>query len=435
MTKVRDYQWFKQYLMCSNIWLMNNNNVSNTEEEKDEINSVRNTGLLYDSIAHIVNNALLDTQKIIFDGIKYEKKNFDLEWNELVNFDGSKLKAIRIPLATLRQNDKSIGIVPNYSEEELIIMSENISQTYNILEEYNIKHYLTQCLSIAHAINNQFQNDLQFIFDKINHECQLTNKILFQRAPVKLEQRCIIKTLAKYNEETFPSVARICDFVRASVTFENCKDLLISLKKFIQIIVGRNGKCITRIVRIKNGFSMANQWDENNISDCKYFDLKLNVVIMYQKLKMICEIQFLLKSLLKAKKIGHKLYGMSRKEDYFTAVAEMAQKDQNWMKYLEKITKYANDNKFDQLSQEMVIKPNILLSMSMQDKYSKLLQIKSPKYFELHISSMLHFEKYLLQNNDKKNDLKERYLQFCDKLAGQASNKHKYIVEKAKQSK
>ena len=64
-------------------------------------------------------------------------------------------------------------------------------------------------------------------------------------------------------------------------------------------IINKNSKattnnCIIKIIRIKNGFIGLNG-NLSNLSDYDYADIKMNVLIEFKQMKMIAEIQFLLK--------------------------------------------------------------------------------------------------------------------------------------------
>ena len=50
----------------------------------------------------------------------------------------------------------------------------------------------------AHAINDDFQNEMRRLFRKID------KKAVFMAAPVKLEERCQIKAQTDYNNCVFP---------------------------------------------------------------------------------------------------------------------------------------------------------------------------------------------------------------------------------------
>lgn len=66
--------------------------------------------------------------------------------------------------------------------------NEPLVSNYDVLTEYSLKIYLTQCLPFAHKMNPVFQKD---IYENVISmlECN------FQSAPVKLENRSLVKAL------------------------------------------------------------------------------------------------------------------------------------------------------------------------------------------------------------------------------------------------
>ena len=79
---------------------------------------------------------------------------------------------------------------------------------------------------------------------------------------------------------------------------DDCKSLFELINEFINIIDNNpkpsDNNCIIKILRIKNGFINLN----GNLSDLSkydYEDIKMNVLIEFKQMKMIAEIQFLLK--------------------------------------------------------------------------------------------------------------------------------------------
>ena len=104
----------------------------------------------------------------------------------------------------------------------------------------------------------------------------------------------------------------LTDILRCSVIFYNPRDLIIGLNKFVSIVskqwkVG-NPKlkgCLFKVARIKNGFADISHWrKENNLSNYNYCDIKANVIVEYNNVRMIAEVQFGIFFMLEAKKLG-----------------------------------------------------------------------------------------------------------------------------------
>ena len=134
---------------------------------------------------------------------------------------------------------------------------------------------------------------------------------VYQSAPVKLYDRCVVKATSDYQNDQFPSVANIVDFLRFSITFNCIESLLIGLNTFVKDISNpnknkylKNYLIDNRIIRIKHGFSnITKTWRKMN--DAEYCDIKLNIIYKNEddSARMIIEAQFLLSFLLKAKNL------------------------------------------------------------------------------------------------------------------------------------
>ena len=84
---------------------------------------------------------------------------------------------------------------------------------------------------------------------------------------------------------------------------------MIALKAFMNKVKNLQAGCVIKILRIKNGFGDMLDWESEK--DANYKDLKLNLLIVNKLNNNQCvvgELQLLLKFLLKAKKIGHKVW-------------------------------------------------------------------------------------------------------------------------------
>ena len=190
-------------------------------------------------------------------------------------------------------------------------MNEN--DNYDIMSEHNNKVYLTQCLTFAHINNNPFQRQMKEYFSDV--QCE------YASAPVKMYDRCVMKATSDYGNNQFPSASHILDFLRFSVTFDTMNDLLNGLNAFIEDINQNQIQCLkpNGILRIKNGFKdIKSKW--KSVNQAEYCDIKLNIIYRSntsdnenekkEEECMIVEAQFLLLFLLKAKKMGHKLYSI-----------------------------------------------------------------------------------------------------------------------------
>ena len=294
--KTRNYIWFKTFFLHSNIWFVK-----------------KNKSIMFDIALEIVEKELIKQKQFIWNNIENARKENDKAFVEMCQFGGEYKKMNKIN--NIRQDKISNGIVSKVNELETILMRRNMGDSqkdFNIRFENNTKIYLTQCLTFAHSNNESFQKAIKSYFENFQRDTGIECK--YQAAPVKLYDRCVVKGTSDYQDRRFPSVANIVDFMRFSVSFETIEDLLQGLNRFINDINSGKNKdlksCLVPngILRIKNGFSsVIDSW--KSYQDAEYCDIKLNLRYTDSNGNgMIVEAQFLLSFLLKAKKMGHKLY-------------------------------------------------------------------------------------------------------------------------------
>ena len=202
-TKLRDYQWFKMYLLNSNIWMMpcdvggdagdagdskddskeNKKDIAVSTNEKEEEKKTK-ISVVYDKVVQIVNEALLKQKQMIWDSIDKENKSDDREhWDELIH----KKEYITDKMDDLRQDLLEKGIKSDFTSQDLFIVAPTIdhSNNFDLFSVVNTDMYLSKLLIFSHSINSKFQNDMKTYFSKF--------KCTFQSAPVKLKARCIMK--------------------------------------------------------------------------------------------------------------------------------------------------------------------------------------------------------------------------------------------------
>ena len=265
------------------------------------------------------------------------------------------------------------GILPLSNELETILMKVEMGdesrKDFHVSFENNTKIYLTQCLTFAHSNNTRFQNYVQKYFDEMAISI---SGVKYQSAPVKLYNRCVVKATSDYQDREFPSVANIIDFLRFSVTFNTIEDLLKGINLFVDDINSGNNEHLKEIflpngiLRIKNGFSdIITSW--KSYKDAEYCDIKLNLIYVNNNQspsEMIVEGQFLLKFLLQAKKMGHKLYSLIRQDEFISNVKNQIYNiDENYDQYKLKINKLIDDRDTNNLTKQLFWKPNIVLSI------------------------------------------------------------------------
>ena len=231
-------------------------------------------------------------------------------------------------------------------------------------------------------------------------------------APVKTKSRSITKADIEYSIEEkrkWPYTQNIIDIIRCSVCFDSIEDLIDGINKFKLIIdefsarrekyryglyskkKQENSCCITKILRVKNGFVNFKDKSSNStkFSDFNYQDVKFNVLIEYctnvdengiaTYTNVIGEIQFLLSFMLTAKKMGHSIYSFNRKQELFDKLYNICDNDENVCdskkidKNLRSIILTRNMVKFSLFCQTMnkYEKEYIVKNYDMLDKFMK----------------------------------------------------------------
>ena len=205
----------------------------------------------------------------------------------------------------------------------------------------------------------------------------------------------------------YPNASCILDFVRCSATFDSVGALYATLNSFIKYVTqDKRSRIIIDIVRVKNGFNQVLNWQ--NSRDCGYCDLKLNVIIYNKDTKRstIGEIQFLLKWLLKAKKMGHKLYGIKRRSQFIQSNANLVYNvDGDYDKYKTKVNKLIDGGDFEGIGNELILQPNLILSIIRRNALPLLHFCYNFKLHQLFLSNIFYFGEVVLNESiDKDKD-------------------------------
>ena len=153
----------------------------------------------------------------------------------------------------------------------------------------------------------------------------ITNNIKLNNNNIKLIScwtsktltRCQTKVENDYLHENYPTSAKILDINRCALQFDNIISLINFMKIFINKINNKKSGCITKIIRVKNG------WKEYNENRPQYTDIKLNCVINNGNNKIIGEIQLLLSLMSDFKKVSHKLYSVERLSEFMYNLAQL----------------------------------------------------------------------------------------------------------------
>ena len=197
------------------------------------------------------------------------------------------------------------------------------------------------------------------------------------------------------------------DFLRCSLKYETPEALLKDLNKFVEKVENNKVKCISKILRIKNGFKNILNWKSQN--DCEYVDIKINALFNNQEnnCSQIVEIQLLLNFLVTAKKMGHKFYTIKRKEMFIDSIDHLIYDNNNdYPNFQTKINTLINDNDISKLSKQLFFQPNIVLSLINDNSEPLLATIgltKQYRMYELFLNCLFHFGEMILNEREPNN--------------------------------
>ena len=351
-------EWFRKFVLNSNIlsYQLKENGDSmvkadeKTEEktgkdgkdDKDDTDS-NSQSLLFDKInLDLISKKLIMQKEFIKNNIIKMEKEFSESWNELINFSSYNLDSdndIRQYKChkkwwPLRDIMKIKGTQVDYNNNNLI---NDYTSGFNGSEEYSKHGYLTKLLINCIKVDPIFQSDCKNIF---TNESIIGVPCKFMSGAVKKKARCIVKSSIDYHDNVWPNTGYILDINRNSVIFNDPNDMINGIQNFIKIIgtMGNNNDgntnlkgCMFTICRIKNMFNDIIKWRQNNdnLNDYNYCDLKMNVIIEYDNIRVIGEIQFILDFFEKAKKMGHIFYSFQRNYHLYHKLNNIVQLNKN----------------------------------------------------------------------------------------------------------
>ena len=178
---------------------------------------------------------------------------------------------------------------------------------------------------------------------------------------------------------------------------------------------------MSKILGIKNWFNNILKCDNKNSNDFNYVNLKLNVIFNKESRteSQIVEIQFLLDFLLKAKKLGHKYYGIKRKDVQIHSVNNIIENTyNNYNKFKTKISILIKENDVNQFARHLFLRPNCILSM-INDKGEEYLYTvgkrgSSNQMYSLFLDCLFHFGEILLNEKKPNNGNIDCYKNFTN---------------------
>ena len=311
---IRDcnWYWYKLYLSNSAIWYEKKfENNSTNDDGKDEVKTNNEKdeklGVMYDNLVKIVNDTLNHEQSELLKQFNQLKMNQAESFNEMVTFPPYMVQDKDTSENGLRQDNEKLLKYANKLQFDEKTM-KNVEK-FELKDLCNSHIYLSSLMVIANTLNEPFHKDIQ----KMVLECG--GKGEYTSGPVKKISRAQAKAESDYALCPFPTSANVIDLIRGTVVYPDCKTLMHGLNGIINKIKNNNGGCIKQVLRIKNMF-IENKKDYPQEWMKKYGDIKLNVLIEYNGASMIGELQFLLQCVLDDKKKKHKMYEITRNEEF-----------------------------------------------------------------------------------------------------------------------
>ena len=180
------YQWFKSFLLSSNIWIC-------------RLNTSNDNEMLYYEIARkVVDKASVKQQQYIADCIESESKQDNSAWQQLMHYE----ERINPKYSDLRQDSmKDLSCIKfeddfNLSDVYISLPLMEKGSNVDYFTEYNTKIYITKCILFASKMNDSFQNDVRDMLRQIKKEHLNTDPnnpltYTFSKAPVKLQNRSV----------------------------------------------------------------------------------------------------------------------------------------------------------------------------------------------------------------------------------------------------
>ena len=319
--KQTNWQWFDIYLLNSNIWYesdqfiqdntggaatTNTNNNNNTNQANDS------TPVLYARLVALANKELIkQTKKLKQDIDNVQQSAEAKDWSRMTTFGMNER-----PL-NLRQDNEERLTFPNQLGFDVKMLEK-----LGLKDFYDSKIYLSNLMVVANMLNSEFHRMMK------EDVLKPDKRVIYRAGPVKKIERCQQKAETDYALKPYPPSAQLLDIVRCSLVYQNPSDLMNG----INIVMERCKKGDTHlkaVLRKKNMF-IENKQEFKDNPLYRYADIKLNCLMEFRGKSMIVEIQYLLQFMVNFKQGCHKLYAITRSEEFIndmTSILSISNKD------------------------------------------------------------------------------------------------------------
>ena len=414
-----DWYWFNKFIIPSKLWLKdmmkftrdNTPESNNDHETKNDRESSGSPSIEYND-----NHILKQSQKPclyykllnMMVNIESQKQISNLEqniallanknvssWNELVQWQLEQ--EIKFDV---RQDRVPDGLRSEYTVSQLTQYAVMTTTDFNVYQHYDYNQYLSKLILLAHSVDTDFHASIKHLFaiDPVtNIGCikydEIDESITYIRC--KVPSISVAQQIAdnKYYNEQYPITAKICDFNKCLLVFNDVSSLLHSLNLLVTRV--RQNQCgnIFSIIRESNGF-------KRYLRTKGYASIKLSVLIQGPRSNIIGQIEFVLKEMMDFK---------------------------NRIKHLEDIQKQKNfmDNSVSSIlpqmldqNKELLIAGNLgnvdtlyrLMSLNKCQDYLMTIDQATNESILLNICRLNHIEALKFVKQNVKNDL------FVDRL-------------------
>eukprot|EP01084_Bolivina_argentea_P105697 189285_1 len=353
-----EYEWFKQYVFTSSIWMFKN----------------KENCFMYEELMSIAADMSFSI-KDSMDGI-YKHLQTHPKWNDILKIQNETI--------INRQDHKTVGLLQQDGIRDIVESKDETNASDDIKGFIDSNLAINILTTTAKTINNEFQNHMKRIMSHYGD---------VKSGPIKKVERCLSKLENDYYDAAYPKASRLLDLVRCSVTFNTVDQLLAGYEGLTKYM--KNNQSMMELARIKNMYlDVEYDGGYRDIKVCIVYHSSINI-----GMSMICEVQLMLGQYLHEKKRIHKLYSIQREKMYFDMVVteyydEKQEKDIKDLKILP-ILNVTKDIEKLKYTQQQINKSSV-------DAETDLLGMEGRKWFgvvDMHSKEVIFEEKCAFEAN------------------------------------
>ena len=231
-----EFEWFKQYVFPSTLWMLRTKYNSFMFEEMMKIAK----GM----------SAKID---LSMDSI-YAHLQTHQDW--------SRLTAIENETIIVRQDDDRVGLLKeNGIKDAIDAKNPDADDDGELVTFIDTNLAVNMLTTTAKKVNTEVQSQISLVMSRFGE---------FKAGPMKTVGRCQSKVENEYMDATYPKAAKLLDLVRCSVSFNTLEQFLTGYDGLMRYVKASDS---LELARIKNGFLET---------EASYRDIKINVVYQGQ---------------------------------------------------------------------------------------------------------------------------------------------------------